>query len=103
VHGARARNCFAGRIGAQRNFHLGLSEYLPICDSQGCHLRVLKIISKIPLIHAPKSNTLGQWFPKFGARPLGGGAQEILKGGARGAKLFYSLKINENTSIICKI
>jgi hypothetical protein len=30
-----------------------------------------------------------------GARPRGGGAQEILKVGARGAKLFYSLKINK--------
>jgi hypothetical protein len=31
--------------------------------------------------------------PKCGARPPG--AQEILKGGARGAKLFYSQKINK--------
>jgi hypothetical protein len=36
-----------------------------------------------------------QWFPKCGAPPRGGGAQEILKAGARGAKLFYSLKINK--------
>jgi hypothetical protein len=32
----------------------------------------------------------------WGAPPWGGGgAQEILKGGARGVKLFYSLKINK--------
>jgi hypothetical protein len=37
---------------------------------------------------------LTQWFPNCGAFPPGG-AQEILKGGARGAKLFYSLKINK--------
>jgi hypothetical protein len=34
--------------------------------------------------------------PKVWGAPPGGGAQEILKGGARGAKLFYSLKINKN-------
>jgi hypothetical protein len=40
-------------------------------------------------------NTILQWFPKYGAPPPWG-AQEILKGGgARGAKLFYSLKINK--------
>jgi hypothetical protein len=38
--------------------------------------------------------SLRQWFPKCGARPPGG-AEEIHKGGARGAKLFYSLKINK--------
>jgi hypothetical protein len=38
---------------------------------------------------------LRQWFPKCGARPPGE-AQEILKGDARGAKLFYLLKINKN-------
>jgi hypothetical protein len=35
---------------------------------------------------------LGQWFPKSGAPPPPGG-------GVRGAKLFYSLKINKKTSI----
>jgi hypothetical protein len=39
-------------------------------------------------------NPLKQWFPECGLRPPGG-AQEILKGGARCAKLFYSLKINK--------
>jgi hypothetical protein len=34
--------------------------------------------------------SLDQWFSKCGA-------QEILKGGARGVKLFYSLKINKKT------
>jgi hypothetical protein len=37
-----------------------------------------------------------QWFPKCGVRPPGGG-------GARGAKLFYSLQYVKNTSIIRKI
>jgi hypothetical protein len=33
-----------------------------------------------------------------GRAPLG--AQEILKGGARGAKLFYSLKTNKKTQVL---
>jgi hypothetical protein len=37
---------------------------------------------------------LEQWFPKSRGSPLGG-AQEIFKGGAKSAKLFYSLKINK--------
>jgi hypothetical protein len=46
------------------------------------------------LLHASKEIDLEQWFPKCGARPPGWGA--------RGAKLFYSLKINKNASIIKK-
>jgi hypothetical protein len=38
---------------------------------------------------------LGQWFPNCGGRPPGGGARDPQGGGARGAKLFYSLKINK--------
>jgi hypothetical protein len=38
-----------------------------------------------------------------GRASRGGGAQEILKGGARGEKLFYLLKINKKTSIFLKI
>jgi hypothetical protein len=40
------------------------------------------------------NNGLAQWFPKCGAPPPWG-AQETLKGGARGVKLCYSLKINK--------
>jgi hypothetical protein len=49
----------------------------------------------------PTNISLRHWFPKCGAHPPEGGCvcvQEIIKGGAKGAKLFYSLKIN-NTQV----
>jgi hypothetical protein len=89
-------------------FHIALFVSLRIVSRtqkfQACYLRLsctlcctsaksLTAVAYTELSSWPHKYSLGQWFPKCGARPPGG-AQEILKGGARGAKLFYSQKIN---------
>jgi hypothetical protein len=112
--GRSLKNCY--RIGGDNDMQTSGDPVRPLTDT--CHFgsarsqsdRRPALTSGLTPRKAPSSPEyksvmllLHQWFPKCGARPPGG-VQEILKGGARGVKLFYSLKINKkNTITIRKI